>query len=142
MPPEHEWQYTPSEELELSLVERLRHFPREPEMYVYALRSGAALGLRAGMSREKALYALTMAGAIMLDLQDRVGSLEPGKDADFIVLDGDPLSVYTHVQETWIDGERVFDRSNEKDRMYATGGYGASNDQVMHLHILEQEAGQ
>jgi len=44
---EYEWSYTPSEELELSLVERLRHFPREPEMSVYALRSATALGLRA-----------------------------------------------------------------------------------------------
>ena len=35
---------------------------------------------------------MTMAGAIMLDLQDRVGSLETGKDADFIVLTGDPLA--------------------------------------------------
>jgi len=40
------WQYTPSEALGLNLVERLRHFPREPEMYVYALRSAAALTLR------------------------------------------------------------------------------------------------
>ncbi|MCV5918165.1 amidohydrolase family protein, partial [Escherichia coli] len=54
------------------------------------LRS-AGLAVRAGMSREKALYALTMAGAIMLDLQDRVGSLEPGKDADLVILSGDPL---------------------------------------------------
>ena len=40
----------------------------------------------------------------MLDLDERVGSLEPGKDADFVVLSGDPLSVYTHVLETWVEG--------------------------------------
>jgi len=102
----------------------------------------AALAVRAGMSREKALFGMTLAGAQMIDLADRVGSLAPGKDADFIILSGDPLSVYTHVQETWIDGQRVFDRSNKEDRKYATGGYGASNDQVMHLHLLELEAGQ
>lgn len=78
----------------------------------------------------------------MIDLDERVGSLTPGKDADFIILSGDPLSVYTHVQETWIDGVRVFDRSNEEDRKYALGGYGASNDQAMHLHHIELEAGQ
>lgn len=44
---ELEWRYAPSEQLELNMVERLRHFPREPEMYIYALRSAAALGLRA-----------------------------------------------------------------------------------------------
>lgn len=91
------------------------------------LRSGG-LAMRAGMSRDKALYALTMAGAIMLDLQDRVGSLEPGKDADFVVLSGDPLSVYTHVLETWVEGKRVFNRADPKDRLTAVGGKGADND--------------
>ncbi len=99
----------------------------------------AALAVRAGMSREGALYGLTMAGAIMLDLQHRVGSLEPGKDADFIVLDGDPLSVYTKVLETWVEGVRVFDRSNEKDRLYAVGGYGASHDQGADVDHLRGE---
>lgn len=102
----------------------------------------AALAVRAGMSREGALYGMTQAGAEMMDLGHQVGSLTPGKDADFIILTGDPLSVYTHVQETWIDGVRVYDRANPEDRKYATGGYGASNDQVMHLHHIELEAGQ
>jgi imidazolonepropionase-like amidohydrolase len=93
------------------------------------LRS-AAFAVRAGMSREAALAGLTLAGARMLDLEKRIGSLEPGKDADFIVLSGDPLAVGTQVLETWIEGERVFDRSNERDRLYATGGWGASTPQT------------
>lgn len=88
----------------------------------------AALAVRAGMSREKALYGMTMAGAIMLDLDKRVGSLDAGKDADFVILSGDPLSVYSHVLETWIDGKKVFDRSNAKDYLTAVGGKGASDD--------------
>jgi len=92
------------------------------------LRS-AALAVRAGMSRDKALYGLTMANARILELQDRIGSLEAGKDADFILLSGDPLSVYTHVLETWVEGVKVFDRSDPKDYLYAVGGYGASHDQ-------------
>ena len=67
----------------------------------------------------------------MLDLQARVGSLEPGKDADFLVLSGDPLSVYTHVLETHVEGKKVFDRSDPQDHLWAVGGYGASRDQVM-----------
>ena len=63
--------------------------------------------VRFGMSREKALYGMTMANAIMLDLDKRIGSLETGKDADFIVLSGDPLSVYTHILETWVEGRKV-----------------------------------
>ena len=93
----------------------------------FFLRS-AALGVRAGMPRDKALAALTLAGARMLDLADRVGSLEPGKDADFVVLSGDPFSTYTHVEETWVDGARVVDRNNPDDRRYATGAFRLMRD--------------
>jgi imidazolonepropionase-like amidohydrolase len=91
------------------------------------LRS-AGLAVRAGMSREKALYGMTMANAIILELQDRVGSLEAGKDADFVVLSGDPLSVYTHVLQTWVEGRKVFDRADPKDYLIAVGGLGATDD--------------
>lgn len=86
------------------------------------LRS-AALGVRAGMSRTKALEALTLAGAKILDLDNRVGSLKAGKDADFVILSGDPLSVYTHVEQTWVEGRKMFDRSNPEDKKFAVGGY-------------------
>ena len=88
------------------------------------LRMGA-IGVRTGMSREKALEALTLAGARMLDLEERIGSLEPGKDADFVVLSGDPFSVYTRVQETWIEGRKVFDLDDPDDRAVAEGAFGA-----------------
>jgi imidazolonepropionase-like amidohydrolase len=90
----------------------------------FFLRS-AALAVRAGMSRDAALYAMTLAGAKMLDLDQRVGSLERGKDADFIILSGDPLSVYSHVEQTWVEGAKVFDLSNPKDYAYAVGGFKA-----------------
>lgn len=93
----------------------------------------AAISVRAGMSREKALYGLTMANARILDLDRRVGSLEKGKDADFILLSGDPLSVYSHVLETWVEGVKVFDRSDAKDHLLAVGGYGAAKDGDVHI---------
>ena len=92
------------------------------------LRS-AGMAVRAGMTRDKALYGMTMAGARMLDLQDRVGTLERGKDADFIILSGDPLSVQSKVLETWVEGTKVFDRNRPEDRLYAVGGYGAGRDE-------------
>jgi imidazolonepropionase-like amidohydrolase len=104
------------------------------------LRS-AGLGVRAGMSREKALYGLTMANAIMLDLQDRVGSLEVGKDADLIVLSGDPLSVYTHVMQTWVEGKKVFDRDDPKDHLIAVGGFGAGNDGILDIDCFDGDIG-
>lgn len=96
------------------------------------LRS-AAFGVRAGMSRAKALEGVTLAGARILEVDDRTGSLTPGKDADFAILNGDPLSIYTRVIETWVEGERVFDLSLETDRLYAEGGYGASTPQAFYL---------
>jgi cytosine/adenosine deaminase-related metal-dependent hydrolase len=92
------------------------------------------------MSREKALYAMTMAGARILNLQDRIGTLEAGKDADFLVLTGDPLSVYTKVLETHVEGIKRFDRNRPEDRLYAVGGYGAGRDQD--AHIDENERGE
>ncbi|MCH8019003.1 amidohydrolase family protein [candidate division KSB1 bacterium] len=94
-----------------------------------------ALAVRAGMSRAKALESVTLAAARMLDLADRVGSLEKGKDADFIVLSGDPLSVYTHIEETWVEGVKLFDRSNPDDRKYSVGGY-----EVFRQNVVAHEA--
>ncbi|MEP7147631.1 MAG: amidohydrolase family protein [Acidobacteriota bacterium] len=105
------------------------------------LRS-AGLAVRAGMSYDKALYAMTMANAIMLDLQDRVGSLERGKDADFIILSGEPLSVYTHVLQTWVEGKKVFDRADPKDYLIAVGGLGATNDgDAGHIDCFDGDIG-
>lgn len=90
----------------------------------WMLRS-AALSARGGMSREKAIESVTLAGAKLLGLDARLGSLEPGKDADFVLLSGDPLSIYTRVLETWIEGEKVFDLARPEDRLMAEGGPGA-----------------
>lgn len=102
----------------------------------------AAFGVRAGMSRPAALRGLTLTGAEILDLDDRTGSLTPGKDADFIILDGDPLSVYSKVLETWVEGAKAFDRSDPEDRLYAVGGFGAGHDQQPYLCCFGQEAQQ
>jgi imidazolonepropionase-like amidohydrolase len=87
----------------------------------------AALAVGSGMSEAGALRALTLNPAEMLDLGSRVGSLEPGKDADLVVLSGPPFSVYTHVLATYIEGQKVFDRTNPVDLRYATGGFAVAD---------------
>jgi imidazolonepropionase-like amidohydrolase len=87
----------------------------------------ASIPVRGGLSPEVALKAITLHPAQALHLDDRVGSLETGKDADFVVLSGDPFSVYTRVLETYIDGRRVFRLADEKDRPYQTGGFALDN---------------
>ncbi|MBV8879895.1 MAG: amidohydrolase family protein [Planctomycetaceae bacterium] len=60
-----------------------------------------------GLSREAGLRALTLSPAEMLGVDRRVGSLEAGKDADFLLLTGDPLSPLTRIQEVYINGRPV-----------------------------------
>ena len=52
-------------------------------------------------------YTMSMTNE-QLKIDKRVGSLEEGKDADFVIWDGPPLSIYSKVQETWIEGTRYW----------------------------------
>jgi len=89
----------------------------------FLLRTGA-IAVRGGMSESAALKTLTINAAKLLHLDHRLGSLEAGKDADFAILSGAPFSVYTRVEQTWIDGKKVFDA--KRDGAYQTGGFALS----------------
>lgn len=97
------------------------------------LRTGA-LSVRNGMSRDKALEGLTITGARLLDLSSRIGSLEKGKDADFIVLSGDPFSLYTKVEQTWVEGLKRYDISNPADKAFLLGGFGVYSTERSEFH--------
>ena len=65
----------------------------------------AAMAIPYGLSREDALAMITIEPAKILGIQDRVGSIEPGKDADLAFFDGDPFEWVTHCEGVMIDGQ-------------------------------------
>ncbi len=65
-----------------------------------------------GLADTDILRAITINPARILGVADRVGSIEPGKDADILVLDGRPFSVRTWVERVYVSGELVFERRN------------------------------
>ncbi|MEP6635158.1 MAG: amidohydrolase family protein [Acidobacteriota bacterium] len=77
----------------------------------------AAKAMRYGdVTEEEALKMITWNPAWQLGIQDRVGSIEVGKDADLAIWNGHPLSVYSRVETTFIDGEIFFDRQQDLAR--------------------------
>ncbi|MFN0241579.1 MAG: amidohydrolase family protein [Planctomycetota bacterium] len=64
--------------------------------------------VNAGLDRDVALRALTLEPAEMLDVADRVGSLEKGKDANMVFFDGDPFEASSRIQAVMLDGRFVF----------------------------------
>ena len=76
----------------------------------------AMIAVRYGMDPMDALRSVTIVPAEMLGVDDRVGSLEEGKDGDVVILDGDPMSTFTHVLYTIVDGEIVYDRVGAESR--------------------------
>jgi imidazolonepropionase-like amidohydrolase len=66
-----------------------------------------------GLSRDEALKLITLNPAIQLGIDKRVGSIDPGKDADLVIYNHDPLSAYAVVQKTLIDGRVYFDRQRD-----------------------------
>jgi len=66
-----------------------------------------------GVAPEEALKFVTLNPARQLGIQERVGSLETGKDADFVLWSGDPLATTSRCEQTWIEGRRYFDRATD-----------------------------
>jgi imidazolonepropionase-like amidohydrolase len=68
----------------------------------------AGLAVRNGLPYEVALSSITLTAAMILGVDDRVGSIEAGKDADIRILDGDPLELMTKVETVLIEGKVVY----------------------------------
>lgn len=67
-----------------------------------------------GMSETDALNMVTINPAIQLNIQDKVGSITVGKQADFVLWTAHPLSVYARVRQTWIDGVPYYDQQRDQ----------------------------
>jgi len=78
-----------------------------PVIPVQYLTLCAALAVREGLDREAALRAITIEAAKICGIEDRVGSLTKGKDADFVLFDGDPLEFSRKPRAVYIDGKQV-----------------------------------
>ncbi len=74
----------------------------------------AAFAIRGGASERAALAALTIVPARLLGLEDRIGSIEVGKDADLLVFGGDPLDYRTYVETAVVNGRVVYRRADDR----------------------------
>ena len=72
------------------------------------LLTAATFAVRHGMPRDEALKAITLTPAEILGVADRVGSLEKGKDADFLILSGHPLIATSRIERVILNGRMVY----------------------------------
>lgn len=83
----------------------------------------AALAVKEGLDHDEALRALTINPAQMMGLDHRIGSLAPGRDADVVLWDGDPLDVTSRAREVYIGGSRVYRYDSDDPAGSVAGTY-------------------
>ncbi|MFB7894167.1 amidohydrolase family protein [Microbacterium sp. NPDC056044] len=84
-----------------------------PVVPIDALALQAAVAVRAGLTWDQALAAITSSAAEIAGLDDRVGALSPGLDGDVVVWSGDPLDASSSAEAVYIEGREVFRRDGE-----------------------------
>jgi imidazolonepropionase-like amidohydrolase len=100
------------------------------------LNTEAAKSMKYGaLSPEDALKLVTINPAKQLRIEARTGSLENGKDADFVIWTGNPLSNYARVQQTWIDGRKYFDRAEDTE---ARKSFAAQRETLVQKALVER----
>lgn len=85
-----------------------------PVSLIQSLPLCAGLAVKAGLPLEEGYKAITIYPAVICGVDDRLGSLEVGKDADIAVFDGNPMETFTRTLYTIIDGDIVYDSSGEE----------------------------
>ena len=89
-----------------------------PVVPIHFLIHQASLSVKEGLDRETALRAVTINPARILGIDDRIGSLDPGKDADQVIWSGDPLDVTSRAERAYVDGREIY--SYDYDRHEGT----------------------
>ncbi len=74
----------------------------------------ALYAIRGGATEKAALASLTIVPARLLGVEDRLGSIEKGKDADVLIMNGQPLDYRTYVETALVNGKVVYDRSKDR----------------------------
>jgi len=80
---------------------------------------------------------ITINPAIQLGMENRIGSIEVGKEADFAIWSGHPLSIYSMAEKTYVNGVLRFDRDNDPDDMRIN--QSATQDYDMFVDISGRE---
>lgn len=84
-----------------------------PVSLIQSLPLCAGLAVKSGLFMEEGYRAITIYPAVICGVADRVGSLEPGKDADIAIFNGNPMEVFTKTLYTIIDGQVVYEAGQE-----------------------------
>jgi imidazolonepropionase-like amidohydrolase len=79
-----------------------------------AMEAGKEIGI--DVSEDQAIKWLTINPAWALDLDSKIGSIEPGKDADVVLWSGDPFSIYSRTDKVWVDGALLYDRDDAAEQ--------------------------
>jgi imidazolonepropionase-like amidohydrolase len=87
-----------------------------PVVPIHFLAYQAGLAVKHGLDRDAALQALTINPARIVGVDDRLGSIEPGKDADLVIWSGDPLDVPSRVERALVDGVEIYTYSDGEGR--------------------------
>jgi len=78
-----------------------------PVVGIEYLRTSAIYAIHHGLTKQQALQAVTLNAAKHLGVSERVGSIDVGKDADFVIWNGDPFDIKSHIEQVFIEGEKV-----------------------------------
>ena len=79
-----------------------------------SIAEGRTLGIN--ITEDEAIRWITINAAWTLGLDDKVGTLEPGKNADVVLWSGNPFSIYSRAEMVWTDGAMLFDRNDLAQR--------------------------